>query len=500
MRTGLIAPAAVLVTVLYLTAASAEAATITVRPGGPVATIAEAVAQAKEGDRIVLSPGTYSENVEVTTDRLTFTGRNVVWDGSPGGKAAPCLWIQSEGCKVQGITFGQGADQVLVDGPGAKVQRCAFRAGLGGGVTVRSAGTLVDRCTFLGPTNGVRVLTGATDTTIRRCAVFHSYSVGILADTASGLTVDRCTISHAADAGISLLGGTGAVVRSTRVRHTAARGIHVADLPGVTISRCTIDDTESDAVYVTRSDGAVIEKSRVTDVIGGDGIYAGAAAVRIAGNRVAGTYGHGIRLDGDDARIEGNTVTESLETLVRVRGARCALRGNRLSGALGSYGIDCVGAGTVVEDTSVADTVGGAVNVDGAGCTLRNVRVTTANQYRFDFAVHAAGDGSTLTGVSVTDVFGDGLVVFGNGVTVSRCSVRTSGGDGIYVQGGDGVTIDRCTVSGCDDSALENRGTGTNVTGCRFRDCRILLASSGTFGTFSGNNVSVEDAVPPGDD
>ncbi len=493
------APAALAAVLAFALAAPARGATITVRPDGPVATIAAAVAAAQDGDRIVLSPGVYFENVEVTQRRLTFLGRNVVWDGSPGGSAAPCLWIKGEDCKVQGISFRQGADQVLVDAPSATIRRCTFRAGQGGGVTLRSSGALVDRCLFLGPITGVRILDGATGTTIRRCEVFHAVLAGIASESTFDLTVDRCTIANVQGAGVSLGAGAGATIRSTRVAYTTSHGIQVDSVTDATISRCTIDATEGAGIDARRCDGVLIERNRISDATADDGIYVQADGAQVAGNRVTRAYESGIVLTGADGRIEGNTVADTVAALIHVRGSGCTLRANRVAGALGAIGIDCVGDGTVLEETSVADALREAVRVEGVGCALRNVRVSASSQYRFDAAVRATGDGFTLTGVVVSDVAGDGIVVFGDGVTLSRCSVRVAGSDGIIVFGS-GNTLDRCTVSTCDDAALENRGTGTNVTRCRLLDSLKLLASDGTFGNFTGNNVSVDDAVAPGHD
>src|SRR6188768_1937085 len=61
-------------------------------PSADYPTITAAVAAAQPGDRIVVGPGFYAENVVTNVANLQFIGKKAVWDGTTlAGVAGQCL-------------------------------------------------------------------------------------------------------------------------------------------------------------------------------------------------------------------------------------------------------------------------------------------------------------------------------------------------------------------------------------------------------------------------
>ncbi len=107
-------------------------------------------------------------------------------------------------------------------------------------------------------------------------------------------------------------------------------------------------------------------------------------------------------------------------------------------------------------------------------------------------------DGLVLDGASMTAAGADGLVQFddSDGVTVLRCAVRGSRGNGIGLARS-AARIEDCDITGCDEAAVFSLdGRGVAVTGCRISDCGnggvlIWRSASGRDGSLvSGNSIT----------
>lgn len=97
--------------------------------GGGYGTIQEAVNAAQSGDTVFIQPGTYDENVTVSTDYITLVGAQVGRYGWPDLAATTgvALTVDAQGfvCKRVRITSGD-ADCVLQEGNGFIYESCVF--------------------------------------------------------------------------------------------------------------------------------------------------------------------------------------------------------------------------------------------------------------------------------------------------------------------------------------------------------------------------------------
>lgn len=96
----------------------------------PLATLAKAFALALPGDVIYVAPGTYAENVTVTTDFLTVIGAAPSGYGRPDWvpAAGSALVVQAQGFAAQNIRFSNGDDTDVVaqHGNGFRYDSCVF--------------------------------------------------------------------------------------------------------------------------------------------------------------------------------------------------------------------------------------------------------------------------------------------------------------------------------------------------------------------------------------
>lgn len=92
--------------------------------------IASALANAAEGDVIYVQPGTYDENLVVTTDYLTIVGAQLGGYGRPDvvASAGVALVVRAQGfvCKRMRFANDASTDTVRIEGNGFSFEDCVF--------------------------------------------------------------------------------------------------------------------------------------------------------------------------------------------------------------------------------------------------------------------------------------------------------------------------------------------------------------------------------------
>ena len=108
---------------LVVTATAAAAATLRVGPGAPIATLAEAARQARDGDEVLIAPGRYRTCAVWTADRLRIAaaGPGVVEITGPVCAGKALFVIAGAAVTVDGITF-RGARNPEGNGAGIRAE------------------------------------------------------------------------------------------------------------------------------------------------------------------------------------------------------------------------------------------------------------------------------------------------------------------------------------------------------------------------------------------
>lgn len=276
---------------LRLSATAAEPAPassreLRVEPGawGCFVSVAAAVAEGRDGDRIVITAGTYAENV-VVPNSVTLTAEgsavlvahrgvtltlsaeaSVTGLAVRGGDAAePAVLVSGgrprlESCEITGSHAG---GIVVEGGASPSIVGCAITAA-GFGVTIRDgAGGHLDSCTVTGRHGGI-LLTSRADPEVTGCTVTRGEGNGIYVTGGARGTFVACTVTDTAQPGIAIDGGADPVLRGCQVRGGDSYGIWVDEDALGLIEDCKISDTQGYGLYVTRGGSPTVRATSVT--------------------------------------------------------------------------------------------------------------------------------------------------------------------------------------------------------------------------------------------
>lgn len=103
-------------------------------PAGGFGTISEALTVARPGDTIFVQPGTYDENITVSTDYITIVGAQVGRYGWPdiAPTTGVALTVTGQGFTAKRLRLvSDDSDVVIQRGNGFKYEDCVFDSGTG---------------------------------------------------------------------------------------------------------------------------------------------------------------------------------------------------------------------------------------------------------------------------------------------------------------------------------------------------------------------------------
>jgi hypothetical protein len=415
-------------------ATPAFAADRSVGRGKQFATIQAAVDAAQAGDRILISPGRYNENVVVTGKAgLAFIGRRgVVWDGtSDADSVRDCLQFTGDGLVVSGIEFRNGSVQVLVTGANAKVSRCIFVNSESDSVRAVGDGAKVERCLVRGSGDSAVEITGARGA-VRSCKIQQtdSEAVDVSGDSFTGTS---CLVKIVEDGAAFDVSGNSALIAKCKISNCDDGGIDVSGT-GARVTGNIVSHTSDDPCIFVIGDMAVV-----------------------TGNRVSFGASGGIEVTGDQMTVSGNTATEIVDD------AAFSLSDNE------------AGGGTVRDNTATdcreEAFVVGSPNVSLTNCTARGSGAPGGAAFVL------SGSGITATRCISTDSDGAAFDMRSSGGSLVACTATSAASDGFRVSAS-GVTLQSCTARDCSGEGIDNAGTGTVVTGCTLAGNRIDIGRS----------------------
>ncbi|MCC7422332.1 MAG: right-handed parallel beta-helix repeat-containing protein [Planctomycetaceae bacterium] len=178
--------------------------TLTVGRGAEFSTLREAFEQAADGDRIVVRPGRYAENVTIDR-RVTLVGDGPRASIVVGQGFGCAVWIGISGVQVRGVTI-VGAS---LDGAGSP------------------------------PTSAV--VSTAADVTLADCEIRDAPLSGVLAHgPKAGLVLEDSQIRNCGEAGLFIAEGAGAIVRRCRIVGNGGPAVVVNAQARVALVDCQI--------------------------------------------------------------------------------------------------------------------------------------------------------------------------------------------------------------------------------------------------------------------
>jgi parallel beta-helix repeat protein len=383
-------------------AAAREPRDLVVDPSDPEAygEIDVAVADAEDGDRVLVRPGTY--HVPVVVDRaVRIEGRGPAEDIVLEPARGEAMGIAASGSVVRGLTMrpsrvgddGFPWSALAVHGAAVIVEGCRLSSHLGATVWVGGAAAdlrLRDCVLRDGAQNAVTVADEArvqvvgcrisghrgplaaggehVSLVVRRSEIVDNLDHGIVAVGGATVVVDRCTISRNAGTGV-LLGGAAPASRvvDSTIEDNAGGGVVVEGgrgrIRGNTIRGCDV------GIAVTGGAAPRIDDNELVDNRLGIGVRGAGSDPRITGNTIRGCRAQGVIVDaaaggefdsntvsasagpgiwldedGTSPRFTGNHVSSSAVGVLVTNGAGGEFRSNDLRGnARGSWHLDAAG-------------------------------------------------------------------------------------------------------------------------------------------------------------
>ena len=428
---------------------------------GDARTIGEALARARGGAVLSVRPGTYEENLVVTT-RVTIVAEQSRGSVRLAPRKGTAISLRADAVMLTDLVV-QGQDEKLpvVDASQGQVamQGCDLSGAAWTTVLARNAGSLAMReCRVTSRTGAGVVVTSQTESSLESCTLEHLGTSGVVIGERGRATIRGCTVRDARGNGILANGDAQGSVEDCDLSSTDKPSLALEERSALKVLRTVIHDTTIGA-HLTSSGRTELEEVRVSGTSGPGIVVSHGADPVLRRCRTARTQGHGLLVT-DRARgtYEDCWLTGAQMSALRVAGAS--------SPTLTSLTVrDGEADGVLLEEDSAAelerveivDVKGtGVVVKGGANPLVRRARIT----------------GAGGTGVSVRD---------GGRGRVEDCAVETPGGAGAQVAAGGDVYLAGFSVSSPGGAGLEIGSEGT----VSIRDGELVSAG--------GCGVLVED-------
>jgi hypothetical protein len=152
-------------------------------------TIQAAVNAAASGDVVVVAPGTYTEAVTATKSGITITGSSTaILDGKTDTDAITCINLTGNGNVVNGFTFKNGIDHVILTGDDCKVKNAISKDAAGSFCKITGPRGRVEKCKVERPKKPAVLCKGSA-------IIVVDVDVDVCADIGIDVEGDDCEIT-----------------------------------------------------------------------------------------------------------------------------------------------------------------------------------------------------------------------------------------------------------------------------------------------------------------
>ena len=386
-------------------------------------TIQAAVDASRPGDKIVISSGTYVEDVEVSlASRLTIIGKSgsvlLPLGVSSGITFDSCDRVTLKGLKIldalQGAITASGCTRITI-------KRCEILAAGVWGIQVSDCvRARVLRNQVLGGTPGEAIVVMHSERTLvsRNTVEFRGGTgIRVTAPLHEKNVVRGNYVSASGNGGIEFDSSFGKVLSNTVVG-TAGTGIRVKGT-GVSIVSNTITTSLGTGIFITPStDHAQLHRNVIRETTNESG---GTAAVEIHGTAVV---------------AEDNVVEESSRTAILLGGSENTLKRSHISGADRGSGIQMSGSA----NTAVSNRITGAL-----------------------YGIAGGGDGDAITKNVIDASTNVGLWISGKNAVWDSNTISNTGNDGVNISGVGHTLIDNSVTNSGDFDLFSNRTKDQNT-------------------------------------
>ncbi|MGW4598651.1 right-handed parallel beta-helix repeat-containing protein [Streptomyces sp. NPDC004457] len=461
---------------------------LTVGPDSPdgLSTIGEALARARSGAVLSVLPGTYPENLTITTP-VTIVAAQARGTVEIAPRRGTALTLKAEAVMLTDLVLrGRDEELPVVDAPRGQVAMdgCEIAASSWTALLARNSGALAMRdCRVTNGAGAGIVVTSSAESSVESTTLEHLGTTGVVIGEQGRVTVRGCTIRDARGNGVLANGEGQGSVEDCDISSTDKPAVALEGRSTTRVLRTVLHDTTT-GVHITSESRTVLEDVRVTNT-SGVGIAVGMGSDPLLRRcRTARTKEHAVLVtDRSRGTFEDCWADSSEAPAIRVTGSSSPV-------FVGLTVRDCAAAGLLLEEESAAeldrvevvDAKGAGICVrTGANPLVRRARIISPAGHGVDVAEDGRGrledcliQRPAGAGVRVAD---DGNVYVGGG------AVEAAEGAGLSV-GGDGVmTVRDCvlTKAGRQGVLVEKDGdlTATRVTAHESTEQGVLIADGG---------------------
>ncbi|MEU6537077.1 right-handed parallel beta-helix repeat-containing protein [Streptomyces sp. NPDC047000] len=513
------------------------------RPGG-FRTIGEALARSRSGAIISVAPGTYAENLTITT-LVTIVAEQSRGTVEIAPRHGSAIVLKGEAAMLSDLVLrGRDEELPVVDAPRGQValEGCEITGSAWTALLARGNGSLALRdCRVSNPRGAGVVATSAVGSSVESCTIENLGTSGVVISEHGRITLRGCTIRDARGNGVLANAQAQGSVEECDIASTDKPSIALEGHSTTQVLRTVVHDT-STGVQLTSQARTLLDDVRVTGTTGVGIVVSGGSDPLLRRCRVTRSKGHGLLVT-DRARgtFEDCRLDAAQAPALRVAGLASPI-------LIGLTVRDCAHTAVLLEEESVAeldrlevvDALGTGVSVrSGANPLLRRARIDAPRGHGVeitkdgrgrleDCVVERAGrcgvrveDGGNVyigggtiglpaeTGLSVGDesvltvrdleITGakeHGIAVGQGGeTTATRVRVGGSGRHGVLIADGGRGSFSTCEISDCAEDGFRVESTDpVSVVNCSARD----NGGGGLVRSRPGQRLAVEGLVSTG--
>ncbi|MDM8562101.1 right-handed parallel beta-helix repeat-containing protein, partial [Candidatus Marithioploca araucensis] len=482
------------------------AMTIVVSPTGNCQTISAAIKKAKAGDRILIKPGVYQEDL-VIDKPLKIIGDGEVADIVVESQNASCITMKTDHALVRGLSLRNRAEKrYAVDMPQGQftleycditsdtlacvgihgsetegiVSHCQIHDGKDPGIMVYENGTgRIENCDIFGNAfAGIEIKTGGNHV-IQHCQIHDNKQGGIYVYEDGKGRIENCDIFGNALAGIEIKTGGNPVIQHCQIHDGKGPGIFVNENGTGRIENCEIFGNAYAGIQIREGSNPVIQHCQIHDNQGGIFVNENGKG-RIENCDIFGNAFSGIQIrEGSNPVIQHCQIHDNQGGIFvnengKGRIENCEIFGNAKAGITISEG-----GNPVIQHCQIHDNQGGIfVNENGTGqiesCEIfGNADVgmeikTGSNPLVKNCQIHDNKNKNRFR----QEVKEGGVVVWKNGKgRIENCNIFGNTDAGIAITEGGNPVIQKCTIkqNGYEAVWVYDGGAGT-IENCDLRD------------------------------
>ncbi|MGW3496376.1 right-handed parallel beta-helix repeat-containing protein [Streptomyces sp. NPDC001020] len=509
-----------------------------------LSTIGEALARARSGAVLSILPGTYPENLTITTP-VTIVAAQARGTVEIAPRRGTALTLKADAVMLTDLVLrGRDEELPVVDAPRGQVAMdgCEIAASSWTALLARNSGSLAMRdCRVTNGAGAAVVVTSPADSSVESSTLEHLGTTGVVIGEQGRITVRGCTIRDARGNGVLANGEAQGSIEECDISSTDKPAVALEGRSTTSVLRTVVHDTTT-GVHITSESRTLLEDVRVTNT-SGIGIAVGTGSDPLLRRcRVARTKEHGVLVADRSRGTFEDCWADSCEApAVRVTGSSSPV-------FVGLTVRDCAGAGLLLEEESAAeidrlevvDAKGVGISLrTGANPLIRRARIISAAGHGVEVlkdgrgrledcliqrpagaGVRVEDDGNVYVGGGAVEApEGAGLSVGGAGVmtvrdcvitkaaqngvlvekdgdlTATRVTSHESAGQGVLIADGGRASLNSCEISGSGkDGVRIESDSPVSVVNCTVRD----NAGGGLIQAKAGDRVAVEGLTSTG--